>query len=61
MLTGHSFFPQLISAPFQNGLHYAFTFAIVACLIAAGASMMRGGKHVHEEEAVTAPAQGVPA
>ncbi len=44
-LTGKSFFPHLISAPFRSGLHEAFAFAIVACLIAAGASLMRGGKY----------------
>jgi MFS family permease len=49
-LTGSSFFPHLISAPFQNGLHAAFSFAIVACLIAAGASLMRGGRMVDEGE-----------
>ena len=45
-LTGSSFFPQLISGPFQAGLHAAFSFAIVACLIAAAASWMRGAKEV---------------
>jgi MFS family permease len=49
-LTGSSFFPQLISGPFQTGLHAAFTFAIVACLIAAAASWMRGA-HVQPEVA----------
>ena len=49
-LTGSSFFPQLISGPFQTGLHAAFTFAIAACLIAAAASWMRGG-HIHQEDA----------
>ncbi|MEA2169616.1 MAG: hypothetical protein QOF76_2916, partial [Solirubrobacteraceae bacterium] len=48
-LTGSSFFPQLISGPFQTGLHAAFAFAIVACLIAAAASWMRGGKFQQEE------------
>ncbi|HEY3829035.1 MAG TPA: MFS transporter [Solirubrobacteraceae bacterium] len=43
-ITGRSFFPQLISGPFRSGLHEAFLFAIVACLIAALASLMRGGK-----------------
>jgi MFS family permease len=43
-LTGRSFFPHLISAPFRSGLHEAFAFAIVACLIATAASMMRGGR-----------------
>ena len=42
-LIGPSFFPNLISGPFQDGLHAAFAFAIVACLVAAGASLMRGG------------------
>jgi hypothetical protein len=40
----------LISGPFSTGLHEAFLFAIVACLIAAGASLMRGGKYRHGEE-----------
>jgi hypothetical protein len=48
-LTGSSFFPQLISGPFQTGLHAAFTFAIAACLIAAAASWLRGG--LPQEEA----------
>ena len=34
-LTGSAFFPHLISAPFSDGLHAAFIFAIVACLVAA--------------------------
>ena len=41
-LTGRSFFPDLISGPFSNGLHEAFDFAIVAMLIAAAASWLRG-------------------
>jgi MFS family permease len=48
-LTGHTFFPNLISQPFSNGLDTAFGFAIVACLIAAGASLMRGGQYHHKE------------
>ncbi len=46
-LTGHSFFPSLISGPFQHGLTVAFTFAIVACLIAGFASLLRGKRYVH--------------
>ena len=53
VLTGHSFFPELISAPFRHGLHYAFAFAVVACLIAAAASAMRGGRPA--EEVVSVP------
>jgi MFS family permease len=48
-LTGHSFFPSLISGPFQSGLQIAFDFAIVACLIAAVASLLRGKRYVHDE------------
>jgi MFS family permease len=44
-LTGRSFFPHLISPPFQTALTYAFLFAIVACLVAALASLLRGGKY----------------
>ena len=50
VLTGRSFFPQLISGPFHSGLQAAFAFAIVACLIAAAASMMRGGHRQPESE-----------
>ena len=42
-LVGHSFFPDLISGPFRDGLHAAFSFAIAACLVAAAASLARGG------------------
>jgi hypothetical protein len=48
-LTGRSFFPHLISGPFRSGLHEAFLFAIIACLIAAAASLMRGGTYHHVE------------
>jgi MFS family permease len=54
-LTGREFFPALISKPFHSALIYAFTFAIIACLIAAVASLLRGGKYHHDEEA-TVPA-----
>ncbi|HWG73639.1 MAG TPA: MFS transporter [Acidimicrobiales bacterium] len=47
-LTGRSFFPGLISTPFRAGLHEAFAFAIVACLVAAVASWSRGGRYVDE-------------
>jgi len=49
-LTGREFFPNLISSPFHDGLQVAFLFAIVACLVAAWASWLRGGKYVHVEE-----------
>jgi MFS family permease len=43
-LTGSAFFPNLISDPFRTGLHSAFAFAIVACLVGAAASLLRGGR-----------------
>ncbi|MCU1478901.1 MAG: major facilitator superfamily 1 [Subtercola sp.] len=48
-LTGHSFFPNLISAPFEAGLTEAFIFAAIACSIAAIASWSRGGRYIHDE------------
>jgi hypothetical protein len=46
-LAGHSFFPSLIAGPFEHGLTVAFTFAIVACLVAGLASLLRGKRYVH--------------
>jgi MFS family permease len=54
-LTGRGFFPHLISSPFHTALVYAFVFAIVACVVAAFASLLRGGKYVHVEEAAVDP------
>ncbi|HZD66819.1 MAG TPA: MFS transporter, partial [Acidimicrobiales bacterium] len=56
-LTGRSFFPRLISPPFAKGLHEAFDFAIAACLVAAGASWLRGGKYVYQEPDLPGAAQ----
>jgi MFS family permease len=49
-LTGRSFFPHLISGPFEHGLQIAFTAAIVMCLVAAGCSALRGGRYVQDDE-----------
>ena len=49
-LTGHTFFPSLISGPFHDGLIVAFAFAIVACLVAAAASWFMGEKFVHADD-----------
>jgi MFS family permease len=51
-LTGPDFFPQLISGPFRDGLHTAFAFAVIACLIAAAASALRGGRFHYGEVAL---------
>jgi MFS family permease len=43
-VTGERFFPSLITDAFKDGLHAAFNFGIVMCLIGAAASWTRGGK-----------------
>ncbi len=58
VITGRSFFPRLISGPFRSGLHETFLFAIVACLVAAVASLMRGGMYHHDN--APAPSADVP-
>src|SRR5690349_17588357 len=50
VVTGPSCFPHLISEPFRTGLHEAFAFAILACLVAAAASLLRGGRYEHVEQ-----------
>ncbi|MGH2891142.1 MAG: MFS transporter [Solirubrobacteraceae bacterium] len=62
-LTGHRFFPTLVSQPFADGIHEAFYFAAGCCVMAAIASWLRGGKYFYtapEEETeatVSAPAE----
>jgi hypothetical protein len=56
VLTGREFFPNLIASPFHTALVYAFAFAIVACAVAAVASLLRGGKYHHDEGTVPAGA-----
>jgi MFS family permease len=46
---GQTFFPHLISDPFRHGLLIAFSASILMLLIAAGASLMRGAKFIHED------------
>ena len=43
-LLGRGFFPTLIGSSFRTGLHAALDFAIVASLLAAAASWVRGAK-----------------
>jgi hypothetical protein len=57
-LVGRSFFPGLIGTSFRAGLHAALDFAIVASLLAAGASWLRGGRYVYTESD-TVPEQPV--
>jgi MFS family permease len=60
-LTGRGFFPHLITGPFSNSLSVAFTFAAAACVVAAFASLLRGGKYHHSEIATSTegPATGL--
>jgi EmrB/QacA subfamily drug resistance transporter len=49
-LLGKSFFPNLISPPFMDGLHGVFYLSAAMCLIAAIASLLRGKRYVYEQE-----------
>ena len=49
-LTGKTFFPELVSGPFHQGLVLVFTAAAVMAAIAALGSALRGTRYVHIEE-----------
>lgn len=53
-ILGQSFFPNLISSPFMNGMRLAFYLAAVVCFLAALASLVRGQRAVHLPETVDA-------
>jgi MFS family permease len=48
-LTGKTFFPNVIGGPFVVGMHMTFFFSMMAMLVAAAASYLRGGipTHIH--------------
>jgi MFS family permease len=46
VLTGHQFFPDLISGPFHDGLAVVFIVAACLSILGALASLMRGGRYV---------------
>jgi MFS family permease len=58
VLSGRSFFPDLLSKPFAAGLTVAFTFGAVACALAAVSSLMRGGRYVHDTSTAVGGAEG---
>jgi MFS family permease len=58
-LTGHRFFPTLVSHPFADGIHEAFYFAAGCCVLAAVASWLRGGKYYHAETPAPQPVPAV--
>jgi len=47
-LLGKTFFPNLISMPFESGLHVAFFISALLMIVAAMASLMRGKRYTHE-------------
>jgi MFS family permease len=61
VVVGRSFFPQLIAKPFSAGLHAAFDFAALGCLIAAAASWSRGKRYVYRPPTLSAPPVEEPA
>ncbi|MFC4502731.1 MULTISPECIES: MFS transporter [Streptomyces] len=52
VLTGHTFFPQLVSGPFHHGLTIVFSVAAGMALVSALASALRGGHRptIHEDQ-----------
>ena len=46
-LLGKTFFPNLISAPFMDGLRIVFYMSAVLCVIGAVASLLRGKRYIH--------------
>ncbi len=53
-LTGHSFFPDLISGPFHDGLVIVFSMAVAMSVVGALASLLRGRRYVHVDEPLDA-------
>jgi len=49
-LTGHKFFPTLVSHPFATGIHTVFYFAAGCCVVAAIASWLRGAKYYYKAD-----------
>jgi MFS family permease len=51
VLTGKRFFPELISGPFHHGLVIVFGAAACMAAIAALASLLRGRRYFHDDQA----------
>ena len=52
-ITGSTFFPHAISAPFMAALREAFVIGAIMCVVAAVCSALRGGKYVYEQKKPT--------
>jgi MFS family permease len=55
VLTGHQFFPDLISAPFHHGLEIVFTAAILMSVAGALISLFRGRQFYYDEQGAQLP------
>ena len=51
-ITGHAFFPDLISGPFHDGLVIVFSVSAALSVLAGLASLMRGGRSVDPGEPI---------
>jgi MFS family permease len=51
VLTGTRFFPELISGPFHQGLMVVFATAAALSALAGVASLLRGGRYIHQPPA----------
>ncbi|MEU5796016.1 MFS transporter [Streptomyces sp. NPDC047813] len=59
-LTGHTFFPELVSGPFHHGLTIVFSVAAGMALVSAVASALRGGHERADETPAPGPGQSAP-
>ncbi|MFK0137335.1 MFS transporter [Streptomyces murinus] len=59
-LTGHTFFPELVSGPFHHGLTIVFSVAAGMALVSAVASALRGGHERADEAPPTGTGQPAP-
>ncbi|HEY6277725.1 MAG TPA: MFS transporter [Streptosporangiaceae bacterium] len=56
VLTGHQFFPHLISGPFHHGLIIVFSAAAAMSLAGAAVSLLRGGQFYYDAPDEPSPA-----
>jgi MFS family permease len=54
ILTSRQFFPRVMTTPFAGALGSAFTFAVIACVLAAAASWTRGVSHRRSQQELAA-------
>jgi MFS family permease len=57
-ITGHAFFPSLISGPFHHGLVIVFSVSGALSVFAGVASLLRGGRYVDPGELPASDASG---